>query len=312
VLARTIRDATTSRTEATIWARRRRPLLIAACLTAAVALVAAVLAVARSEPSRVSTPIATTPGITEPPVVAPAPVSACGSDLPIALGRLDGFNGPAPGPGAHSVTPAADDQLVYHWTSATGSIEVRWPIDANAGIVITEPGPTGSGSTSAQQSPDTNGFYLHRTVVRAGPESPLSCRLVQIDVRDTDSARAEANTTLVYRTMFPSPPLITGSENHDEIPTAVACATPPGVEPTPNRGGPVNRAAFPTPEDALEDFIATEPTLAQHGYTEWRASNGRHVYVQAQPGGDGYVTVIHVATTPDGNWTVVAFDASGC
>ena len=239
--------------------------------------------------------------------------SSCGEVLPVQLGTIEGFDGPHPGPGPHALTPPAPGQLVDHWTSPTGSIEIRWPVDADAGVVITEPGQTGSGTTGVAQAPDANGYYLQRTTMRVGPETPLSCRLVQIDVRDVDSARADATTLLVRRTLVPPAPLIISSKSHvGVVPSAIECATPPGVAPVPKRGGTTQQPAFATPAEALRAFLATQPTLASTGYIEWLLPDGTRAYLLPAPASTGYVTVIRAAQTPAGRWTVTNYDASGC
>lgn len=56
----------------------------------------------------------------------------CGSAPPPEVHIPDGFSGPIDGPSPDSHRPASADQLVRHWTSPTGSIELRWYADSDA------------------------------------------------------------------------------------------------------------------------------------------------------------------------------------
>ena len=56
----------------------------------------------------------------------------CGSTPPPDVNIPDGFSGPIDGPSPDSHRPATGDQLVRHWTSPTGSIELRWYADSDA------------------------------------------------------------------------------------------------------------------------------------------------------------------------------------
>lgn len=64
------------------------------------------------------------------PTATVAPL-ACGPQLPFAIPAPDGYAGPVDGPGGDAATDPRPDQLVRHWTAPTGTIEVRWPADAD-------------------------------------------------------------------------------------------------------------------------------------------------------------------------------------
>lgn len=59
-------------------------------------------------------------------------VPRCGSASPPDVNIPDRFSGPIDGPSPDSHRPVTADQLVRHWTSPTGSIELRWYADSDA------------------------------------------------------------------------------------------------------------------------------------------------------------------------------------
>jgi hypothetical protein len=222
------------------------------------------------------------------------------------------FAGPIPGPSEDATVAAAADQLVEHWTSPTGSIEVRWPFD-NDGIIVpsaeTRPGSVSGGRALG---PDEHGFYVARLYFDAPPHQFRQCQVVQVVVRDRDPAHADSTFQFILdHAADDYGRLVTNTATVDATPSAITCAVPAGSPPSPNRGGPVSTASYPTPSDALQAFVAADPTLHRFGYTELHLPDGTTGYGAPAPGGDGFVIVIHLADTESG-WTVDWWDASGC
>jgi hypothetical protein len=252
-------------------------------------------------PSSVSSlpPVASTTGI-------------CGESIPARIITPPEYAGPIPGPSEDATVAATADQLVEHWTSPTGSIEVRWPFD-NDGIIVpsaeTHPGRVSGGR---EGGPDEHGFYVARLYFDAPPHQFRQCQIVQVVVRDRDPAHADSTFQFILdRASDDYGRLVTNTATVDATPSAITCAVPADSPPSPNRGGPVSTASYPTPSDALQSFVTAHTTLHRFGYTELQLPDGTMGYGAPAPSGDGFVIVIHLAHDDTG-WSVDWWDESGC
>jgi hypothetical protein len=289
---------------------RRRWLVAAAVVGIAVAAAGAWLVTASSTAprDRVSAPPPSPSSL--PPVASASGI--CGESLPVRIVAPPGFVGPIPGPSQDATVPPAADQLVEHWTSPTGSIEVRWPLDADGIIVPSAETHPGSAGVIRAGGPDDHGFYVARLYFDAPPHQLRQCQVVQVIVRDPDPARAEGTYQFILEHAFDvDRRLVTDTTTVDKAPSAITCAVPAGTPPSPNRGGPANTPNYPTPIDALHAFVAADETLPQFGYTELQLPDRTTAYGAPAPSGAGFVIVIHLAHAESG-WSVDWWDASGC
>jgi hypothetical protein len=110
------------------------------------------------------------------------------------------------------------------------------------------------------------------------------------------------------------------SASGSPMPGLVPCAPPPGFDYaasdfTPVRSGVLQgQPSFPTPDDALADFLQTEAasTFARDGYEtiQIRGADGLLV-VFGKDFGSGYITLIAVERLP-GGWVARWWASSGC
>jgi hypothetical protein len=299
---------------------RRKRLLVAATVAAAVALIvvgAVILFASGDDRSgvavRAPSPTQATP---LPPVVTPSGI--CGAALPVRVVAPPDFVGPMPGPGPDSTVDASPEQFVEHWTSLQGSVEVRWPPDAD-GILAAPSAEAqrGGASVASIGPPDADGHYVRHIYFNAPPHQVRWCQVVQVDVRDSDPARADTIVEYILGNAYDiDRRLVANSATADAAPAAITCPVPAGTPASPNRGGTVTTPTYPTPTDALNAFVTADPTLPQFGYTELTLPDGSTAYGAPKPTSDGFahgvfVTVIHVSRN-EGGWAVDWWDGSGC
>ncbi len=299
--------------------RRRIAAGMAMATVAAVAVAAVALSSLGSRPGistlDVGQPVQTsTPGPT--PTVAP---TMCGDQPPKPIAVPESFTGPVAGPISAAPHPPEPGQLVLHWTSGAGGIELRWPMDpAVPNPFAPRPGSEGPmGSTAAMSGailgaqPAGNGQTVRYMVISTGVTSPDPCRVLQLGVFDPDPARVQAIMDALSRAPYVSDaPLVSASRSADALPTVVLCNVPAGVAQTPNRSGGGDGMTYPSPTEALSAFLKGQPTLIPRGYIEIRLPDGSLAY-GAQVRDGVFVTVIHVVPSP-GGWLVARWEASGC
>lgn len=291
----------------------------------AVAAVAAVAVFAVGLPLRSSTPDTSLVQAGQPVQTStpgPNPTTApmtCGDQPPRPIAVPEGFAGPVPGPISAAPHPPEPGQLVMHWTSGSGGIELRWPMDptvpnpfaAPPGTegLVRSPATFSAGIRTAQ--PAAAGQTVKYMALGSGIAAPEACRVLQLGVFDPDPARVESVMAVFSRAPYVSDvPLVADSRSGDAPPTVVPCNVPAGVAQTPNRSGEGDGTAYRNPADALSAFLKGQPTLLPRGYLEIRLPDGTLVY-GAQVRDGAFVTVVQVVPSPAG-WRVSTWESSGC
>ncbi len=164
----------------------------------------------------------------------------------------------------------------------------------------------------ASVSTDSQGEALLQFVIAVQSDEP-TCQRVQFDVRDEQFEGANELMKRLVTALGPQqPPLVVRTEDHDELPPVVACSGPAGPVETPNLMEQVEGANAGTPGEALQAFLLTQPFLVQSGYVHWHLPDGTAAFVQPRADGDGFVTVVHVSRTDNGEWYVDQYEASSC
>lgn len=252
----------------------------------------------------------TSPSAPAEPSPSPSPTpAACGDDLPIVVPVPRDYHGPTQGVSPHRTSPVEPVQHLEHWTSETGTIEVRWPADDDAAF-WGDPGSVGVDEATEQ----ANGMWRQTLSLPVADVTEEGCTRMQVTVYDKTfdglDQGVEAMMTGAYLPV--GTPLVAEARDADALPSAIGCDTPAGTATPPNQGGQVAGAPHEDPEEALAVFLDEQRTLLPAEYTALRLPDGSIAYVQSDPGGrEGYITVIHVIQTTDG-WKVDSWDASSC
>ncbi len=315
---------------------RRRPLAGLAALGAAAAAVLAVVSGAAmvllddDDDGRLATAGPATS-------VAPLTGDRCGP-LPVTLVAPPGFGPVTEGPGPDGSAAAPGGQLVAHWVSPTGSIEVRWPSASASAEAL---GRTVDRGTPAEESttwsiggqPRALPSGRHAVSLdvhdpRLSQEGP--CQSIGFLVADADPERARAVGRALYDRLGepggpfggPEVALVTGDATATAPPAVPACNAPPGVDHVDRVGGPVSLGSHPTAEAALAAFVEstmvedTDPfglpdrraTVIDRGYVATGLPDGSIAFVHEVGLG---VTVVHAVRVGDA-WTVDWWEATGC
>jgi hypothetical protein len=305
---------------------RRRPgwLAIAAVVLAVGGAAATLVLVHGGEQGQITAATEPSTAPTQPQLVCPglAPVSASsgfggGAEdgrpapvvLPVTVSLPPGFDGPADGPSPGMSAPWAGGQLVQHWTSPTGSVELRWPSDRAGAFAEGLPGHSGTANaTWTLRGTQTVGQPEEVIVAYLADESP-PCNVLDVIVRSDDRGAVTALAADIEAGLFAEdrPTLVIRSEDAPGLPGADGCR---GGTRIPNQGGPVELPPQPTARDALRAFLDQHESLATGGYIETGLPDGSIAYrYEPEPG--FVATVIHVAER-DGGWSAIAWDAAGC
>lgn len=132
----------------------------------------------------------------------------CGSASPPDVSIPAGFSGPIDGPSPDSARPATADQLIRHWTSSTGSIEVRWFADPDAtppAFAERKANVEDEGTfDDPEPHPVANG--VDDVIVTMSRSEAASERLYDEMVYGTDGGEADDPCTWVQVTVFDSDP----------------------------------------------------------------------------------------------------------
>lgn len=259
-------------------------------------------------PTHTGSAAPTTTTDTEPSPSA-TPEAACGNDLPIIVPAPGAYDGPTHGVSPHRTAPVEPGQLLAHWTSDTGTIEVRWPADEDAEFWGDE---YRIDVGEATQQP--NDMWAQTLSVPVTGITEAGCTRMQVTVHDeTRAGLDETFEAMLYGSYLPvGTPLVAEARSVDALPTALSCNAPAGITPPPNQGGQVEGTSHEDPEDALAAFLDEHRGLLQAEYVALHLPDGSMAYGQPDPGGrDGYITVIHVAQTT-GGWQVDSWDGSSC
>jgi hypothetical protein len=250
-----------------------------------------------------------------------ATVRACADAPPKTLAIPDGFGNPVAGPAKDALTAPSSAQQVTTWSSASTSIEQRWPADAEAakqyGGISTGPADGSSSSAADPVAKVDESGIARRTIVFTFSGPPSECSYLQVTVSGRDEAEVDKVTNdFIVAPYATSEPLVTTTAAAASAPSVVACdaAARGDVKPTTavvaTVGGRVTRRAFAQPLAALADFLVARRTLPQRGYEELHVDDSTFAY--AKPGTTGgVVTTVEVVATSSG-WTVRDWQASGC
>ena len=128
-----------------------------------------------------------------------------------------------------------------------------------------------------------NGAYV-RTMVFSLRNVPAECRIIQVDIVDTDPARVDGGVArLSNRGLFVSTaPLVVGSEQRSALPTVKDCNAPAEAAVPPKRGGPVRGGpVFASPAEALSAFLDADSSLIRDQYLEVRLPDGSIAYARS-------------------------------
>jgi hypothetical protein len=260
--------------------------------------------------SEVSVPVAGSATTDAPPT--------CPGPPPANLQVPAGFGNATAAAASQPITPVAKGQQVTSWSSATATIEQRWPADRETAAQFGSPEPPADGITSvADRVATVDDKGAHRTALFLFPAQAAGCAGLQVIVYGNDAGTVDGIVEELLRSPFESrEPLVTTTGVAAAAPPVVACEgvarektavlAAPAVATV---GGPVTQASFARSTEALTDFLDGRPTLAARGYEELRLDDSSLVYVKRVQG--NVVTTVHVVPETSG-WTVAAWQASGC
>jgi hypothetical protein len=304
-------DPAAEASRARVWPRRR---LVAAGLVMVAAVGVAVAGVTLRNTSPDTSAVSAGPPLSMPSpdtaaTTVPTAGDVCGSTPPRAIAVPEGFAGPVSGPIEGAPHTAGAGQLVLHWTSGAGGIELRWPPDPT--LPNPPAAPATFSSTVLPAQAGANGQTVKYMMLGTGVATPEGCGTLQLGVFDPDGARVEAVMDALSRAPYVSTePLVASSQSADVAPPVAGCRAPVGVTPPPNRSGEGDGVTYPSAAEALSAFIRSQPTVLPGGYVENRLPDGSLAYAVQAPGG-AVVTVVHVVPTA-GGWTVSRWQVSGC
>lgn len=270
---------------------------------------------------------------------------ACGAELPWDVELPDDFTGPDDGPSPHSLRPAEEGQYIVHWLGRDGSVEIRWPVNAEylEGVEWGAP-PVGRTALDIDEfalflfsDPDPGTF---QTVGAAEVlpsdimEGPCDAAQLNVFASESDAAFSAANAPTFGQSedadllIYPNLPrprdkvLIVETIATSEIPRVIACQGGPEVEDVPpNRTGTTpDGPVFDTPEEALEDLLTTDvaDTWPKRGFFELVTPDGTVIYgnpyddMSPDPRPENGLVISVTVVEADSGWTVTEWETSGC
>lgn len=314
-------------------AARRRPILAAAAAALVVAVGGVLVMAGDAGDSEEPTDAASASNVAdEGQGQAPGPGEGnytCGAEVPVDIPVPEGYSGPTEGPGPDSLTEPADGQLVAHWTSDHGSIEVMWPPPAEAPVeaVVGEPGGGATGvlmvedsSVVAPSGREAKGLYAVSETFGEGP-----CTTLAITIAHDDATQLGQTALAVHNDLFGRRPLVASSVSVEEEPEVIPCDVRDGEDLPLYAGGPVDDlGSFSNSEEAMQAFLESQRVverdpffevemehsyLPESGYTEMSLPDGSISYAYETE--DGVTVLVHTVETGDG-WTVDRWRESGC
>ena len=315
--------------------RRRALVLAAAAVVASVVVGGAVRGARPSDDENVSASLSDNSTVTSPGV---EPGLACGDVLPVEIDAPNGFRGPIEGPGGDWPTPPSDDQLVRSWSTATDTIELRWPapgdpekVASEHGGVVIEEVPSATAVVTPHPRPVPSDRHAVSIAVSADVLGAGACRSLQLSIAATTPERALDVASLVHRSLVgrggtfmpPVEPLVVETTTADELPDVPPCKAPAGVPHSDYVGGDVaGLGVFDTAARALRAFLDSkmttsddvfgrpeaQPTIADTGYTAAAMPDGAVAFVRRE--GAGVVVILAVPVA--GGWTIDRWHATGC
>jgi hypothetical protein len=279
-----------------------------------------------------------------PPTTATteAAAPACGTELPYQVTLPEDFTGGIDGPSPHAPDPAEDGQLILHWLGREGSVEIRWPANAE----YLEDALWGEPNYDGSRNPDSPMFIGPPFPDVDGVERPFVADVLPTDAMSgpcdgaqlavylpTENSESEfvgatfgtgGQEGLVIYPGLARPRdkvLIVETIETDTIPEVLACDGGPGVDSVPRKTGTTpDSTVFGTPEEALQDLLGTDvaATWPKVGYFELVSSNGTVTYGNPyddnspDPRPDNGLVVSVTVIEVEGGWTVTEWETSGC
>ena len=308
----------------------RRFAVAAAGVGALVAIAGAVLVIASDDATRVVASHGddtTRPSATRSYACGPEP--ALRVTVPAAIGGPT--DGPAPG-----TPPLRERQRAIHWTTADGSVELRWPgrtqplYDDGAAVISTlaagesvsagrseidvAPAPT---ATDPATTFDPDVVVESREAAASAPTAP--CDLLELTVVTKDGRWHGGLRALVSNGEFGMPaervdlqPRIIERRSVAAAPhVAIRCQGSDQYGTPPNRTGGADRSKHgPQPADVLLGYLAAMPGAPPSGYVEMVEPDGSITY-GADLSGIGWTTLVFLARDGD-SWYLEGWTSSGC
>jgi hypothetical protein len=285
--------------------------------------------------------VPTTSGLAESPTV---PEPLCGPELPFTAVLPDDFVGPTAGPSPDSDRPLEEGQLALHWTGRGGSVELRWPADANQ---------TSTSLPTPADRDDRFSFIVVQPVMIDGEDKGLlpeahatypthptdeveivddPCDVTQLaiygPVTSASFAWPEAAENPTVK-ILPDMPrsghdqLVVASLAVEQLPEVVACSGSDREDVPATRSSTVSDPeVYATPTEALEALLTTSDaeSWAKTGYFELIEPDGSVTFgkpFEADPlseptPDDGLLIAVSVTPVEDGGWMVDSWTTSGC
>lgn len=276
-----------------------------------------------------STTSTTLSSATTPPDSGSTDPRLCGDAMPFVAIGPDAFTGPIDGPSPDAATPAEEGQLVIHWQGQDGSVELRWPPNAEYTSNVIWGQPRTWAEASRQQVSPTSFLAAFPSITENGTPTPLvfdghaslpsdymagPCDAVQVDGYVTTPRPGhppakvgagvqglpapEGTNDLTVALDWNLPPLrylvlVLETLSVDELPPVIHCDTDPPIRAQTVTDGPL----FDTPLQAFEALLKTDETILwpKTGYYELVMPGGSVTY--GRPLEDGSETGLR---PPDG------------
>lgn len=304
-----------------------------------------VLPVGAPADSTTTTAPATTTSVLASSTTVATPL-ACGGELPYQVTLPEDFNGPNMGPSPHAPDPAEEGQLIVHWLGRDGSVEIRWPANAEymEGAVWGDTAAEGARPAPEDdwplfigpEFPDVDGVdrpivgTILPTAVMSGPcdASQLAIYSPNGEGVESDLVAATFGTSgqegLVIFPELARPrdkALVVETIETDTIPEVVACDGGPGVDFVPKKSGTTpDSPVFASPEEALQDILGTDiaGTWPKVGYFELVSPDGTITYGNpyddnsADPRPENGLVISVTVVEGESGWSVTKWETSGC
>jgi hypothetical protein len=271
------------------------------------------------------------------------PVPVCGTQLPFSTVLPEDFDGPNPGPSPQAVDALEPGQTIVHWTGRGGSVELRWPANAEyieSAVWGADPIIEGGGSSFVLVQDLTIDGVEYQDVPQGYDRLPTDgmtgpCDAVQLTVfRPNGTATVGSGfgpedthspNTLVVHPDIPRPrdlQLVVGTMEVEVVPEVVECSggsEAAGFEVPPNKSETIaDPQPFPTPLEALEALLSGQEGWPKTGYFELHEPDGSITFgnpqddMSADPRPENGIVIAVSVIEMDGGWAVDSWSTSGC